>query len=305
MTNTKIKIFFSTSGSNYMKSLLPFHSKMGSVNCFKLSREVKENIEFKAISKLLEFDSKSDIDEYMKLPFYHKENYIKKAIKNEIIFAVEQMRKSFDLEFNDEENFILSDQINLETFIESFSWLHSLQWCGLSMSEELNWNPEIIEKGKLNWDWVLLQNNSSVTKYFEDLFYIEKFEDYLDWDILTSNNKIKWNLEILKKNKNRISFNGNFGKKVNWGDNPYDNRWGLSSNPNLSKEILLEFIDLWHWDTLSYTPSLMNLDIFETEIFKRINLSNLNINEGVTLFHLRKLKEIYNSVRLQTNLNFC
>ena len=102
-----------------------------------------------------------------------------------------------------------------------------------NISEELNWNEQLLHKFRDKVDWEKISNNSNIMWTSSML---EKFEGWIDWDALSSSYYHKGNI-FTPANLEK------FKSRWNWTD--------LSRNDvGFTIEIIDRFVDKWDWEAL-------------------------------------------------------
>ena len=117
-------------------------------------------------------------------------------------------------------------------------------------------------------------------KFFIDLislrypltkYDLEKYKDYLNWEKISANSSINWDISLIEKYKDKLSWNGMFCLSQNpalpWSmsfieryANLWDWKgiWSLSTNPALpwSFELVDKYKDKWSWHRLSWNVKI-------------------------------------------------
>lgn len=150
------------------------------------------------------------------------------------------------------------------SFQDLMTYITILDWKGVSRNIHIPWDDRYIDEfsGLLNFSWDGLAMNPSI-KITNN--FLHKYHDLIEWDYITDNPSIHWNVELLKEFKDDWAweskeFCGNTGLSLNtklpWNEyliDKYADRWfwgELSCNPSLpwSKELLNKYYDRWTWD---------------------------------------------------------
>ena len=93
-----------------------------------------------------------------------------------------------------------------------FSWNEQLlerykdkvDWAGISYNSAISWSSSMIEKFKSNIDWDNFSNNGN--RYLYSVDNLRKFKPYWNWKILSSNQYIAWNYNVIDE----------FADLINW-----------------------------------------------------------------------------------------
>lgn len=202
-------------------------------------------------------------------------------------------------------------------FINKFLGNTLIDWHSISGIDNVKWNLEYLERGKHLWNWKSIQLNPKLVDYFEDFEIIEKFSDYLNWDIVSGDKRLKWNIEYVEKFKNNINFKDTISnekytnynheslnkcfrnfyisvpepyKMINYG--VHFDIGCLSDNPHLNDEIIIKFRDLWNWKVISENPCL-SIEIIKNNADK-FDWSSLSGNTAI----LKSDKFFYENLHL-------
>ena len=89
---------------------------------------------------------------------------------------------------------------------------------------------------------------------------LEKYQDKVDWNVISENRYIRWTVPMIQKFKNRINwekFSMYIGEEVVTENiiETFKDKWNwhkLSENTNvvLSYDLLDKFVDLWDWEEI-------------------------------------------------------
>jgi hypothetical protein len=209
--------------------------------------------------------------------------------KREFIDLIKSLFQAEPTEFS---NLFRIETKKFEKFVLEFQNSKLTDWELISVNEELPWTIKIIELGKNVLNWRLLQLNPETSDLFVSFSNIERYNDYLDWNIISCDTRIIWTLKAFNKFKNKLKSTRVWDEKLEKIE--FLNLWyGFSGTPSLTKEIVESDLDFWDWEGLSKHKVVTEFDIFSLDIFKRIDLRNLSQNNGLKIQHLRKLKQIY------------
>jgi len=158
------------------------------------------------------------------------------------------------------------------------------------------------EISKLDVKLLELQlGKSDYYKVFNDIDFLSDFQNFIQWDFLSCDNRIAWDINKIMKFKDRLNFSLFVNETFEQCDYNFIQRCfinngqpcGLSMSPYLNDEIISAFIDLWDWDCLS-SNSHLNIDQdFIEKYFEEISFSGLAFNESLsyeTLLYIRELQ---------------
>ena len=288
----------------YVSEMMACLSKIFHFHIPYLKLKSKNDIEDRIIKDL--FDNFSDVpfDEYKLITNdLRRLNIIETALeKRELI-----LRQSFDTTAETQSHHLYDvgiDKNIFKRFLDYFTDDQSTAWNWHSVSKDnnLNWDKDILEKGKMVWDWLEIQLNPALSYYFTDFDLIAKYQNLLMWDIISCDKRLKWNSSTILFFQERLSFSLVWNERIthktnlNFIQRSFINAGqpcGLSLSPFLSKEIIINHIHLWDWQYLSSNPAILIDDFFLENHLKDINQYGLSHNKGLTIFHLRFLKRLY------------
>lgn len=113
-------------------------------------------------------------------------------------------------------------------------------WSDLSCNKSLPWSIELIERFKNQWNWKFLIFNIAKLLPYSIVEFIEKFQENLDSDTLSSLKKLPWSVELIEK------YNG----KWDWIE--------LSNNQDLpwTIELIERFEHKFDWYRLSFNEKV-------------------------------------------------
>lgn len=260
-------------------------------------------LESKIIEDLLTKHSSVDYTAYKKIKEYSKRRpIIEKAIRQKEFFIQDIIVKEFNAERTESKNVFLIDSDNLLAFINRFYNEGFINWQKISQTETLLWTEKIIDAGKFVWDWYELQINPSLIDYFNNFKVIKKYQNFLNWNIVSSDSRLNWTTEYIRQFNSKINFTRIKDQRlkhnkaiknvqkcfVNNGD-----PCGLSMNPNLDFLTIIENEELWDWQCLSSNPAILKNDNFLEDYLDKIDLYGLCHNKGLKIEHLRFLRDIY------------
>ena len=142
----------------------------------------------------------------------------------------------------------------LETICGQYAWTIDqlshfekyLLWDKISLNQNMIWSERVIDCFSERLDFRLGLPGNDAIVFTPQL--IEKYKDKWDWMILTDNPNIPWSIELIEKYKDEWA----------WESYEFAGNLGLSSNHYLpwSEELLDKYIDKWFWGELSSNPSL-------------------------------------------------
>ena len=146
-----------------------------------------------------------------------------------------------------------------------------------------------------------LQISGKYMEIFNDIDFLERFKELLDWELLSCDKRLDWDSEKIEQFNDKLIFKPIFDEFISNLGYDFIQRCfvngnlpgGLSMNPNLTIEVIEHHIDLWDWEILSSNPAILDCDIFESSLSRFINLYGLSHNKSVSLDNLLEIKKRY------------
>jgi hypothetical protein len=150
-------------------------------------------------------------------------------------------------------HFPLDEQL-LSNYADDLDWSSS----GISGNPNIIWTKDLIQKMSKRLDWSTFSVKNQTPN---ELLTFEQ----VDWECLSANSKIGWDLSFIAQNMAKINFKSlshNVG--VQWSFNfleEYKDKWdwqNLSQNPQLpwSEELIERYLDKWDWVSLSFNKGI-------------------------------------------------
>ena len=128
-------------------------------------------------------------------------------------------------------------------------------WKVISEKETFHWTPDFIAANKGNLDWQALSFNDSLPWSFP---FIKQFEELWDWHalsyIIADKKHFNWELDFFLKR---------YKGKVDWKV--------ICQGTNISNNLLKDYADYIHWDTLSSNSRFIWNESFVNEFADKIN----------------------------------
>ena len=150
-----------------------------------------------------------------------------------------------------------------------------------------------------------IQLNGKHQNLFNDIGFLKENIDYLDWNLISCDNRIIWNKEKLNAFKEKLIFGTVFQEYIYHSELDFIQRCtrqkpsasGVSLSNSLTPELITDFFEIWDWEKLANNPKIFNCDIFETRFFKLLIKEILfSANSAWTIENLQKIKSIYNQL---------
>jgi len=152
-----------------------------------------------------------------------------------------------------------------------------------------------------------LQLNGKHISLFNDISFLEKHKEYLEWELISCDNRLDWNdSKKIQTFKDKLITGRIFDEYLNHSNFDFIQRGtrqipsvcGISMNPNLDKRTIYDNWNFWDWEILSNNPAIFQLNIFDRKIFPSL-IRNLlfSANRGLTIEHLEKIKQIYSELK--------
>lgn len=300
MKKFEVRISTCHSMDDFHKRSVKFYATKNNIDVTKLSHSELFELHDILTNELLQNFSDTSFDTYQELKYENRCSVLEKAFSNEKKFITNLLNSKFKSEVN-KDGIHLIEISHFEDFIETLSDSCAIDWKRISEDQNIEWNVKIIDKGKFVWDWTILQLNHAAIPIFDNFQNIEKFQSYLDWRIVSCDNRLVWDIEQVKKFKNNIEFSIVFDENIHLKKGPtlstcFINNGapaGLSMNPHLREDIIIEFLELWDWRLLSSNPAILRCDIFNLPISKFLNLWGFSRNTALTLSILQELRNFY------------
>lgn len=175
--------------------------------------------------------------------------------------------------------FLFYEQLKSITILDNAfdNYENQVDWQFISGLKNVNWSKTLIDKYIEYWDWNILSSNSSIP--INDIF--ENYKNHLSYFHLTSNKSFNLSIDFIKNNED---------KELNWfsiSENTYLN-WDLESIEHYKEKI--------KWFYFSSNFKFTNEMIVKFE--KHINFKQLSHNKNI-FFDYEIIKENENKLDFQ------
>jgi hypothetical protein len=185
----------------------------------------------------------------------------------------------------------------------------------ISESPNVKWTIELINKFENYWDWDQLSSNHYIPFNLE---IIEAFQDSWNWTLISSNRSIHWDVELLQKFKSKICPKGiATNNNVDWNNALFlfrspDFDWKMYSLNRAFNVTLLEIKNKEYWKKIIWKkPSKgQTIDIRGHYYFKKDNpyliskIESDNYFEEFWTYHKKYKFYIEPSLSANTNIEW-
>lgn len=247
----------------------------------KTTFEIQLKSSFKSFNDVKHFFKENEEMTDFAFSEFMRTTYFKEVIKYNQDKLIDVLLEQLNASKTKYSNIYCINTDRFKQFINNFLGNILINWEGISGIDNVKWNLEYLEKGKNLWGWQNIQLNPQLIDYFSDFENIEQFSDYLDWDIVSGDKRLKWNIQHVEKFKKNINFKNSISheKYTNYNHDSLNKCFRnffesvpepykminyrvsfhigcLSDNLYLNDGIIIKYSDLWDWWILSSNPCL-------------------------------------------------
>lgn len=140
--------------------------------------------------------------------------------------------------------FFISEKKKIQRLTQDIKFIQ-----GLSGSEFVAWNLELIDHFHSYWDWGRLCANESFAWTIE---LIDKFIDYIDFKAISSNKNVSWSIELISKYSDKINLEALIkNNSVVWSTAIFEifkgkvNFGRIAKFSNISTQSIIHFEKMW------------------------------------------------------------
>lgn len=251
------------------------------INSDKSTFDIHLKSSFKSYNEIKHFFKETEEMSDYTFNEFQRTNYFNEVMKYNQDKFIDILLTEFNASKTKYSNVYRLNSNRFKQFINVFIDNVLINWETISGIDNVNWNIEYLEKGKHLWNWKNIHLNPKLVDYFEDFEIIEKFSDYLNWEIVSGDKRLKWNIDYVEKFKNKINFKNSISNEKYTNYNPeslnkcfrnfyisvpepykminYGVHFDIgcfSDNPYLNDAIIIKYSSFWNWRILSNNPCI-------------------------------------------------
>lgn len=196
-----------------------------------------------------------------------------------------------------------------QDFIVSIA--NEIDWEGITNGDYYEWSLDFLEKYKDFWDW------KKISLYIYDIDFNESFFDRyahkINWEFLSGNLFLKWDVEILIKYKDLIDWSGisenvyilshpDLISEIKYDVNLDWEKLSFNNYRDWNSELIEKFKYDWDWSWLSSNTSIPWSYELIKEFLSYWDIENLCYNSKVP-WNKELIELVYNFVILNFNVN--